>query len=192
MRHFAGEAILACLLIALVIPALSLPWSLIDDALYFFESHRLLLHLGLTSPISHFDLSAYEEPQNPWVLSYLVLIYLFSALEQLIVGEALWVYHALRLLNFLICAALVYLIVFQVSRDQRAGRLGVLLFALFSPIHYSSDCQAYLANWYRLHATDPVLEPFYLLIVFLLVLLFKRSAERKSVRGREVRIGMAA
>ncbi len=187
MRHFVGEAILACLLIALVIPALVLPWSLIDDALYFFESHRLLLQLGLTSPITHLDLSAYAQPHNPWVVSRLI-----GAVEQLIAGGTVWLYHVFRLVNFLMCVALLYLIVFQISRDQRAARLGVLLFALFSPIHYSSDCQAYLANWYRLHTTDSVLVPFYLLMVFLLVQILKRSIAVRTVQGSDVRIGIAA
>ncbi len=187
MKNLVGEAILACLLIALVIPALSLPWSLVDDALVFVETHRLLLRLGLTSPITHLDLSAYVQPTNPWMLSYL-----FVAVEQLIAGKTVWVYHVFKLVNFLICAALLYLIVFRVSRDQRAARLGVLLFTLFSPIHYSSDMQAYLANWYRLHATDSTLVPFYLLIVFLLMLSFKRIAEAQTVQGSDVRIGIAA
>jgi hypothetical protein len=186
MKRFTGEIILGLLLIALVAPALGLPWSLIDDALYFVEIHRLLLQFGLASQIAHFDFSAYAQPHNPWALSRFI-----GASEQLIAGETVWVYHAFKLVDFLVCAMLLYFIVFYLGGERRAARLGVVLFALFSPINYSSDCQAYLANWYRLHATDSVLVPFYLLILLCLVLILKRSMEPQNVEAKGARVGIA-
>jgi len=181
MKKFKYEILLFSGLILLMLPSLDLPWSLVDDGLYLQEM------TGWISAIKKDGVSAvfYESPFKK-IINPGPAYFLLTLPKYLLFGKNPFWHHLLKIINFMICAFLVYFISFIIVKNRPVSCIAVLFFTLFAPvIDYTLDFQFYLANWYRLHATDSVIIFFCLLIFLILFYLWEKIYLNQRFTGKD-------